>query len=76
MHETIEDFDDMENLGHGFLSANPLEDGEKEYIISYLSHRFLDTETRYVFIENLCLSLYYTCTNFRHYLLSSICVQT
>jgi hypothetical protein len=34
MYETIEDFDDMQNLGHGFLSSDPLEDGEKEYIIA------------------------------------------
>ena len=26
MHETIEDFDDMEKLGHGFSSADPLEE--------------------------------------------------
>jgi hypothetical protein len=73
MHERIEDFDDMEKLGQGILSTDSLEDGEKEYIIAYLRHRLLNTETRYVFIENLCLSLYYTCTNFRH-LLSSTCV--
>ena len=50
------------------------EDGGKEYIIAYLSRRLLDTETRYVFIEKLCLSLYCTCNKFWHYLLSSICV--
>src|ERR1041385_7403362 len=26
MHETIEEFDDMEKLGHGFSSADPLEE--------------------------------------------------
>ena len=31
----------------------------KEYIITYLSRRLIDTETRYTFIEKLCLSLYY-----------------
>ena len=36
----------------------------KEYIIAYLSSRFLDPESRYVFIEKLCLSLYYACTEF------------
>ena len=46
----------------------------KEYIITYLSRRLLDTEKRYVFIEKLCLSLYYACTKLRHYLLSSTCV--
>jgi len=25
MHETIEDFEDMDKLGHGFSSADPLE---------------------------------------------------
>ena len=46
----------------------------KEYIIAYLSRRLLDAESRYVFIEKLCLSLYYACTKFRPYLLSSTCV--
>jgi hypothetical protein len=26
MHETIEDFEDMDKLGHGFSSADPLEE--------------------------------------------------
>ena len=30
----------------------------KEYIITYLSRRLLDTEKRYVFIEKLCLCLH------------------
>ena len=50
------------------------EDGRKEYIFAYVSHRLLDTESRYVFVERLCLSLYYACTKFRHYLLSSTCI--
>ena len=50
------------------------EDGGKEYIIAYLSRRLIDAETRYVFIEKLCLSLYYACTKFWPYLLSSTCV--
>ena len=29
----------------------------KEYIITYLSRRLIDAETRYTFIEKLCLSL-------------------
>ncbi len=49
------------------------EDG-KEYIITYLTCRLLDAETRYVFIERLCLCLYYACTKLRHYLLSSRCI--
>jgi ribonuclease HI len=51
------------------------EDG-KEYIITYLSRRLLDAETRYVFIEILCLCLYYACTKLRHYLLYSTCIVT
>jgi hypothetical protein len=31
----------------------------KEHIITYVSRRLLDTETRYSFIEKLCFSLYY-----------------
>ena len=46
----------------------------KEYIITYLSRRLTDAETRYTFIEKLCLSLYYACTKMRRYLLSSICI--
>ena len=49
---------------------------ENEYIITYLSRRLIDAETRYTFIEKLCLSLYYTCTKLRHYLLSSACIVT
>ena len=48
----------------------------KEYIIIYLSRRLIDAETRYTFIEKLCLSLYYACTKLRHYLLSSTCIVT
>ena len=43
----------------------------KEYIITYVGRRLIDAETRYMFIEELCLSLYYACTKLRHYLLSS-----
>src|SRR6185312_10265638 len=46
----------------------------KKYIITYLSRRLIDAETRYTFIEKLCLSLYYACTKLRHYLLSSTCI--
>ena len=48
----------------------------KEYIITYLSRRLIDAETRYTFIEKLCLSLYYACTKLRHYFLSSTCIVT
>jgi hypothetical protein len=46
----------------------------KEHIVAYESRRLLDAETRYTFIEKLCLSLYHTCTKFRHYLLPSTCI--
>jgi hypothetical protein len=39
-----------------------------------MSRRPLDTKTWYVFVEKLCLSLYYTCSKFRHYILSSSCI--
>ena len=50
------------------------ENGGKEYIIAYLSRRLLDAKSRYMFIEKLCLSLYYACTKFWPYLLYSTCV--
>ena len=48
----------------------------KEYVITYVGRRLIDVETRYTFIEKLCLSLYYACTKLRHYLLSSTCIVT
>ena len=47
---------------------------DKEYVITYISRRLIDAETRYTFTEKLCLSLYYACTKLRHYLLSSTCI--
>jgi hypothetical protein len=46
----------------------------KEHIITYLSWHLIDAKTRYSFIEKLCLSLFYTCSKLRHYLLSITCV--
>jgi hypothetical protein len=46
----------------------------KEHIITYLSWCPIDAETRYSFIEKLCLSLFYACSKLWHYLLSSTCV--
>ena len=46
----------------------------REYIITYLSRWLIHAETRYTFIDKLCLSLYYACTKLRHYLLSSTCI--
>jgi ribonuclease HI len=41
--------------------------------VTYLSRRLVDAETRYTFIEKLCLCLFYACTKCRCYLLSSRC---
>jgi hypothetical protein len=49
------------------------EENGKEFPMAYINRWLLGAETRYVFIEKLCLSLYYTCTKFRHYILSSTC---
>jgi hypothetical protein len=46
----------------------------KEHIITYLSRHLIDVETRYSFIEKLCLSMFYACSKLNHYLLSSTCV--
>jgi hypothetical protein len=46
----------------------------KEHIITYLSHRLIDAEIRYSFIERSCLSLFYVCFKLRHYLFASTCV--
>jgi hypothetical protein len=46
----------------------------KEHIITYLRRRLIDAETRYSFIERLCLSLLYACSKLRHYLLASTCI--
>jgi uncharacterized membrane protein (GlpM family) len=46
----------------------------KEHIITYLSWRLIDTETRYSFIEKLYLSLFFACSKLQHYLLSSTCI--
>jgi hypothetical protein len=45
----------------------------KEHAVTYLSRRLVDVETRYTFIEKLCLCLFYACTKCRCYLLSSHC---
>jgi hypothetical protein len=49
------------------------EDG-KEFLVAYMSRCLLDAETRYIFVEKLCLSLYHACSKFRHYILSSSCM--
>jgi hypothetical protein len=49
------------------------EESRKEYPMAYISRRLLDAETRYIFMEKLCLATYYACTKFRHYILLSTC---
>jgi hypothetical protein len=49
------------------------EDG-KEFLVAYVSRHLPDAETWYVFMEKLWLSLYYACSKFRHYILSSSCI--
>jgi hypothetical protein len=41
-----------------YIAAEDAEtnDREQENIITYLSHRLIDAETKYSFIEKLCLS--------------------
>jgi hypothetical protein len=39
-----------------------------------MRRRLLDAETRYVFMEKHCLSLYYACSKVRHYILCSSCI--
>jgi hypothetical protein len=46
----------------------------KEHVVTYLSRRLVDAETRYTFVEKLCLCLFYACTKCRCYLLSSHCI--
>jgi uncharacterized membrane protein YozB (DUF420 family) len=50
------------------------EENDKEFLVAYVSRRLLDAETWYVFKEKLCLTLYYVCSKFRHYILSSSCI--
>jgi hypothetical protein len=46
----------------------------KEFSVAYMSRCLFDAKTWYVFVEKLCLSLYYACSKFRHYILSSSCI--
>ena len=46
----------------------------KEHVVTYLSRRLVDVETRYTFIDKLCLCLFYACTKCRCSLLSSHCI--
>jgi hypothetical protein len=46
----------------------------KDHIIIYFIRCLNNAETRYSFIEKLCLTLFYACSKLRHYLLSSTCI--
>jgi hypothetical protein len=46
----------------------------REHIITHSSRCLIDAETRYSFIEKLCLSLFHACSNLKHYLLSTTCI--
>jgi hypothetical protein len=59
-------------MGFGVILLQE-EDG-KEFLVAYVSRCLFDAETRYVFMEKLCLSLYYACSKFRYYILSSSCI--
>jgi hypothetical protein len=50
------------------------EEGGKEFSMAYVTRRLLYAKTWYVFVEKLCLSLYYACSKFWHYILSSSCI--
>jgi hypothetical protein len=50
------------------------EENGMEFPVAYMSQHLLDAETQYVFVEKLYLSLYYACSKFRHYILSSSCI--
>jgi hypothetical protein len=60
----------QENVVGGALT----QDNGKEFVVAYISQRLLDAEPRYGAIEKLCLSLYYACMKFIHYILSSTCI--
>jgi hypothetical protein len=57
-----------------FGAALTQETEGKEHVVTNLSRRLVVAETRYTFIEKLCLCLFYACTKCRCYLLSSHCI--
>jgi hypothetical protein len=46
----------------------------KEHMITYLIRCLINAKIRYLFIEKLCLSLFYACSKLQHYLLPSTCI--
>jgi hypothetical protein len=61
---------DTQTIGSALIQ----EFGGKERVVAYLIRKLLDPETRYLAVEKLCLCVYYSCTEFRHYLLNAECV--
>jgi hypothetical protein len=51
-----------------------IQEFEEKRVVTYLSRKLLDPETRYSATEKLCLCVYYSCTKFRHYLLNVECI--
>jgi hypothetical protein len=50
------------------------EEHRKEFTVVYVSRHLLEAETRYAYIQKLCLALYHACSKFHHYILSSECM--
>jgi hypothetical protein len=70
--EPVQDVYCRARMGFGAVPLQE-EDG-REFLVAYVSRCLLDAKTWYVFMEKLCLSLYYACSKFRHYILSSSCI--
>jgi hypothetical protein len=58
---------------HIIGAALTQENGGKEAHVAYVSQKLLDADARYIFVEKVCVSLYYACTKFRPCILSSTC---
>jgi hypothetical protein len=69
--ESVQDVYCCEELVIGAVLLQ--DEDRKVFPVAYVSQCLLDAETWYVFMEKLCLSLYYTCSMFRHYILFSSC---
>jgi ribonuclease HI len=49
------------------------EEAGKEFVVAYASRILVNAKTRYVHVDKLCLSLYFACSKFCHYILSNRC---
>jgi hypothetical protein len=58
------------------IGAVLTQEGGKEFVVAYASMRLSDAETKYTHVKKICLTLYYACSKFRHYILSSSCIVT